>query len=165
MCIALACLSISDGRPDDTEAFKFSIIDLKQIRILNRLNAYLNQTQMNLDDFTSDLSRSMKTKIHNNKIEVISTSLLFERFQQAGITKSSRVDSTLQEFLGIEGQKHIIHLNKLSRCLKELPRHHYFNSVGLQKNKLLLQDYIDSRSNSEQDSGSEGAQHFVGNSS
>lgn len=96
---------------------------------------------MSLDDLTSDLSRSMKTKIHNNKIEVISTSLLFERFQQAGITKSNQVDPTLQEFLGIEGQKHIIHLNKLSRCLKELPRHHYFTSISLQKNKLDLLEY------------------------
>jgi len=51
---------------------------------------------MTLDDFTSDLSRSMKTKIHNNKIEVISTPLLFERFQQAGITKSSQIDTTLE---------------------------------------------------------------------
>ena len=86
---------------------------------------------MTLDDFTSDLSRSMRTKIHNNKIEVISTPLLFERFQQAGITKSSQLDLILQSFLGIESQVHIIHLNKLSRCLKEMPRHHYFMSIGL----------------------------------
>jgi len=103
---------------------------------------------MNLEDFTSDLSRSMKTKIHNNKIEVISSDLLFERFQQAGITKSSQVDQILADFLGIEGQKHIIHINKISKCLKELARHHYFTSIGLQKNKLDLIAYENERENS-----------------
>lgn len=52
VCHTLSQLGITEGKPKDTDFCKYSILDLKAIRILNRLNIYLKQTKITLEEFT-----------------------------------------------------------------------------------------------------------------
>ena len=65
LCQAFALLDIPEGKPNDTDFYKYSILDLKSIRILNRLNNHLKINKISITDMTIELSQKTKTKKHN----------------------------------------------------------------------------------------------------
>ena len=132
-------MGLSEKKPVSKKHLAFEELDLKSKRIINRLNFYMKENQVGVQDIFYDLvmQQQVKTKSRSEKVDLIKSVDFFQRLSDMELKKSSNQHENLMLFLCIDkSYKNNLMLKKLSRTLQEFTESPYMNSTGCRKRKL-----------------------------
>lgn len=79
--------------PRPRKHLNYSSLNLKSIRILNRLVAYLERNKTTLDQFLEGLQiqQTVKTKTKSEKVDIVRADKFFQKLGMLEIRKSSLI--------------------------------------------------------------------------
>ena len=107
------------GNPSSAH-LNYEMLDLRSIRLINRLIHYLGTEQITFSDFMREMIQvqTVKTKQSNTEVEIFMATKFFEKLQKSKVKKSKNPHPNLCAFLCIDTKyKNYLMLKKLKRCI------------------------------------------------
>ncbi|TNV86981.1 hypothetical protein FGO68_gene11237 [Halteria grandinella] len=139
--------------PQSTENLHYHLLDLKSIRIINRLAAYMSEEKLESvgqildqdkiyikdikhDTYVADDS-SPGGKMQVN-LEFVRTRHFFQRLYDLGIRNQTKPHGRLVQFLSVDHNVYNqgLVVKKINKLIKECMENNYLKSVGYKKRKL-----------------------------
>lgn len=107
----------------------YEMLDLRSIRLINRMVHYLGSQQISFSQFISGMvtTQSIKTAEGKQDVQLMMAKEFFEKFQKCGLKKNSVPHVNLCIFLCIDKKyKKYLMLKKLKRCIIDFNQSAYF---------------------------------------
>ena len=88
---------IIEDLPKSKKHLVYEQLNLKSIRILNRISHYFVANDIDVDDFFKDLNSEhmVKTKTKQEKVEIMKAELFFKKLHTCGIIKKPDIHYNL----------------------------------------------------------------------
>lgn len=112
-----------------TAHLNYEKLDLRSIRLINRMIHYLGSQQIAFSSFMEDLiqKQEVKTQTSEQEIEIFMARAFFEKLHKSGIKKTPTPHPNLCYFLCIDRKyKKFLMLKKLKRCIIDFNQSAYF---------------------------------------
>ncbi|CDW90055.1 UNKNOWN [Stylonychia lemnae] len=135
----LSNLGVIDYLPKPKKRLNYDKLNLKSIRILNRLLIYLEEHQQTVDDVFGDkiIQQNVKAKDKTEQVELIKDIDFFDKLYELEIIITNEIKSNLALFLCIdESFKTQIMMKKLRRVMTDFQNSEGLKSIGIDKRKL-----------------------------
>ena len=120
--------------------FDLTTLDLKSIRILNRLIHYLASEQIQFKSFFQELTFTQTIKSKNKqtlKIDCLMADKFFLKLYDHGIRNSKEPHPNMCQFLCLDKKyTQYLLLNKIKKCIVDFNSSPYFTSFGTRKRRL-----------------------------
>lgn len=113
----------------NTAHLDYEMLDLRSIRLINRMIHFLGSHQVPFTKFMEDIvqEQEVKTKQAAQRIEIFMASKFFEKLHENGVKKTPNLHANLCLFLCIDRKyKKYLMLKKLKRCIIDFNNSAYF---------------------------------------
>lgn len=152
VCLVLEALKVSEMKPQNVQGIDYGHLDLKSVRIFNRMLMFFaeerkqkgdDESVIDFNKFMADIvtKQAVKTKQATPEVELFQATHFFDKLQQYGIRKSAEIHWPICRLLCIDAKyESFLMLKKLRKVLLCIKSNRFARQVGTRSRRVTLQD-------------------------